>query len=262
MTKTQTYAVAALIAAALTAQAGTPSKPLTSTEKELLPVKGSFGVDVSNGYTYKGVRLDSTSSTQTYLNLSLPFEVHAYGIDSASVDVSTWQFTNPNAVLNDWVRSEVVVGVGLTRGNFTLTPSYHSNTSPNSEKGSSQAVDLTLDYMGLLGLDPHVSVYKGLAGTPGQGSGRGTFYQVGVAPTVGKAYKTTFVLPVNVNYGTDGFYAANQKCSYTTVGLETSTEIAKNVSLNTSLTRFFTDKKVNAEKPNFWIASAGVELAF
>jgi hypothetical protein len=261
MTKTHTYAVAALIAAALTAQAGTPSIP-TSTPKTNLPtVEGSFGVDVATGYTFKGVHLDSKVSTQPYLNLRVPLTVSAYGVDTASVNLATRQFSNPNAIVNNWYRSETTGGITFNSGSFTVTPTYHLTSSPNSAEGSHQAVDLTVGYVGLLGLNPHVTAYKGLAGTPGSGTGLGAYYEVGVAPATTLA-TTTVTLPINVGYGTSNLYPQNQKYGYTSVGVATKTPLLKNVSLNTGVTYFNTKEALNPGNANHWVGSAGVELEF
>lgn len=267
MTKTQTYAVAALIAAAFTAQAGTTSKAPTTPSTPptaQTALEGSFGVDVTTGYTFKGVRVDTKPSTQPYLNLSLPLTVGAYGIDSASVNVATRQFSNPNAVVNDWYRSEISAGVTLNSGSFSVTPSFHQVNSPNSKVGSSQAVDLTVGYRGLLGLNPHASVYQGLNGTPGGGSDSGTAYEVGVTPsvTVSKVYNTTFALPVNVGYGANNFYANDQKFGYTSAGLSTKTPLLKNVFLNTGVTYYNTKDTLNPGNKDHWTAKAGLGVEF
>jgi hypothetical protein len=261
MTKTHTYAVAALIAAALTAQAGTPSIPTSTTKSSLPTVEGSFGVDVATGYTFKGVHLDSKVSTQPYLNLRVPLTVNAYGLDTASVNLNTRQFSNPNAVVNDWYRSEVNTGVTFNSGSFSITPSYHNTSSPNSVGGSDQAVDLTVGYTGLFGLNPHVTAYKGLAGTPGTGVGLGAYYEVGVSPSTSLG-TTTLSLPVNVGYGTSNLYPQNQKYGYTSVGVATKTPLFKNVSLNTGVTYFNTKEALNPGNTNHWVGSAGVELEF
>jgi hypothetical protein len=262
MTKTHTYAVAALIAAAFTAQAGSSSISTNTVVSNGLPaLEGSVGIDVATGYDTKGIHIDSKASTQPYLNLRVPFTVNVYEIDSASVNFSTRQFSNPNATLNDWYRSEVNAGVTFNSGSFAITPTYHSTTSPNSVKGSDQAVNLTVKYNGLLGLNPQVMVYRGLAGTPGYGTGNGTYYVAGVTPST-SYLGTTLSLPVNVGVGSDNFYPKNQKYGYVSVGLGTKTPVLKNVFLNTSTTYYNAKETLNPTNTNHWVASAGLSLEF
>jgi len=265
MKKTYAYAVAALIAAAFTAMAGQPVVAPKSSDT-VPSLQGSFGVDVVSGYTFKGVKVDTSLSTQPYLNLSVPVTLSGLGFDSASVNLGAREFTKAGNVYGSLYRSEVTAGVTLNAGSVSLTPSYHLITSPNGKGNSSQAVELTLGYkdsglLGPLALNPHASVYYGFQGQSAGGTNGGVYYEVGVAPSL-KVSTTTVTLPVNLGLASDNFYAKNERYGYTSIGVATKTPLLKNVSFNTSATYFTTKDALNAGQNNHWQVGAGIGVDF
>jgi hypothetical protein len=266
MTKTTTYAVAALIAAAVTVNAGQPVAPTQTKEPTTSSLRGGFGVDVSSGFVSKGVLLDTNLSSQPYLTLGLPLEVGAYGIDTASVNFSTRQSTNPNAINNNWYRSETSTGITFNSGSFSVTPSYQFVNAPNSAQKEYQEASLTLTYkdtgfLGLPALNPSATVTRGTKGLVSNGTSAGTYYELGITPSV-QVSTTTVGLPVRVGVGAGNLYTNNQDYGFTSVGLTTKTPLLKNVFLNSGITYFNTEKNVNQDKNSFWLVSGGLGVEF
>lgn len=263
-TKT-TYAVAALIAAALTsAHAGqTATTPQTTS---LPTLHGGFGVDISSGFVTKGVLRDTNLVSLPYLSLSVPLEVNTFGIDTASLNFATRQATNPRSTANNWLRSDYTAGITFNSGSFSVTPSYQFVNAPNGNRLDYQEVGVSAVYrdsgfFGLPALNPSASVVYGLRGTPGQAAGAGTYYELGLTP--GFTVSTTTVsLPVRVGLGANNLYANNQQYGYTSVGVATKTPLLKNVSLNSGLTYFNSDKTLGQDKNNFWLVSGGLGVEF
>lgn len=265
-TKT-TYAVAALITAAFTSvHAGQPATALQATTPSLPTLHGGFGVDVSSGFVTKGIQRDTNLVSLPYFSLSLPTEVNAFGIDSASLNFATRQATNPRSTANNWFRSDYTAGVTFNSGSFSVTPSYQFVNAPNGNRQDYQEIGINAVYrdggvFGLPSLNPSASVVYGTKGTPGLATGAGTFYELGITPTFNVS-TTTVTLPVRVGLGGNNLYANNQRYGYTSAGLATKTPLLKNVFLNSGVTYFNADKGLNQDTNSFWLVSGGLGVEF
>ena len=265
-TKT-TYAVAALIAAALTtAKAGQTTQAPDPKSTHLPTLHGGLGAEVSSGFVTKGIQRDTNLVSLPYFSLSLPLEVNTLGVDTASLNFATRQATNPRSTANNWLRSDYTAGITFNSGSFSVTPSYQFVNAPNGNRLDYQEVGVSVVYrdggvFGLPSLNPSASVVYGIQGTPGLAAGTGTHYEFGLTPTFNVS-TTTVTLLVRLGLGANNLYANNQQYGYTSAGLATKTPLLKNVFLNSGVTYFNTDKALGQANNSFWLVSGGLGIEF
>lgn len=252
--------LAALIASTSFAGESVKSKIVTKPSVDV-SIDGKVGFDIVSGYMFRGQMLDSNLAYQPSLGLSVPFDAGFLGLDGAAVKLNTTQSFNQNAPINGWFRSEVDIGVSLTKGMFTVTPSYQFFYSPNSSFESSQGFNVRVDAKDQFGINPYVSAFLGVNGNANNGSSSGSYYEFGVSPSR-KIGRTTVNVPVAVGLGAGGYYKNNDSYGYTKVGLNTSTELASNLTLNAGVNYWNTGDSLNSGKSSYVTTSVGLGWSF
>jgi len=258
---TKTFVTALAILTTLTgiSFAGSSTKKVDFTQTELTTVKAvevTVGADVVSNYVYRGTLLDSNPVVAPHVSLSIPTHLSLPGVDDVTLKLDTTQVFGTKSPPTTWNRSEVSAGVALTKGRFTLTPSYQIVSSPNGNLQDAHGVGIKLEYDDSskackdtckgIALKPYVSTYFGLEGNPGNGSKTGNYYEVGVAPST-KVQGVTVALPVAVGLGARGYYNNEKTYGYTSVGLNLSKEVAKNVAVVAGATYYNTDHAFNGK---------------
>jgi len=254
--------VATALVTAATSFAGSATLPTTTVKPKSAPfnMSGSFGVDVASSQVYRGVVLDNNPVVQPRLDVTVPL-----GSENIALKLSTVETLGTKSPLNGFTRSENEIGVAVTVGSLTVTPSFQTIYSPTSVYPSSEGVNLSLKYddSGLLGafaLKPHASVFVTTNGANGNGVGTsGRYYEVGIAPST-KYLNTTFSLPVVVGVGSNNYYAGNQFRGYTSAGVVAERALTSRVGVKAGLTYFDTPASTNGNTA--WVTSGGVSVSF
>ena len=260
-------AVVALALATASATAGETVKKQASPAGSSPAISGELSLDLVSGYMFRGTLLDSNLAYQPSLSLSVPFDLSALGADSAAVKFATTQSFNQNSPNGGWFRSEVDVGVAVSKAGFTLTPSYQLFSSPTSKFESAQGINVKLQFddstlTGLPALNPYVSVFKGTQGNASNGTSPGLYYEAGVAPST-KIGSATFTLPVAVGFGANDYFAQNQQHGFTTVGLTAAVPITKSLNFNAGVKYWSTAAALNTgDSKNMVCTSVGLGLTF
>jgi hypothetical protein len=225
-------------------------------------VSGSVGVNAVSGYVFRGQILDSNLAYQPNLTLSLPIDLSFTGVDSSKLQLNTTQSFNQNTPNNGWFRSEVEVGVALTKGVFVVTPSYQYFNSPIGNFSSSQGVGVKVNLKEgtSYGLNPYTKAFFGTKGNANNGTNTGSYYEVGVAPSA-KVGTTVFSLPVAVGFGAGNYYAQNAGFGFTTVGLHSVTPITNNLNFTAGVDYWRTNKEINTNRDTV-STSVGLSLTF
>ena len=264
-TKTQNgmSALAALLVTA-TSYAGPATPPVVAAGSGGdSALTGSVGLNVVSGYVFRGQVLDRNLAYQPTLSLSTPIDLSFLHVDSAALQLQTTQSLNQNAPLAGWFRSEVDLGVKLTKGLFVITPSYQVFNSPTGKFDSAQGVSVKvgLKECCAYGLNPYGRVFFGTQGNANNGTSPGTSYEFGVAPSF-KVGSTTVTVPAAVGFGSGNYYANDQTYGYTTVGVRSSTPIAKNLNLTAGVDYWNTSRALGNGQQNFVTTSVGLNLTF
>lgn len=268
MSKTKTThsmwaAVAVLATTTVSSFAGSTVKDEASKKQPLAAVSGQLSLDAVSGYMFRGQLLDSNMAYQPSLNLSVPFDVSGLGLDGGSVQFSTLQSINQNGPTSGWFRSEVTVGVALTKGLVTVTPAYQFFSSPTNKFAQSQGFNLRvdLDDSKWLNVKPYASAFAGIQGNSSTGDRPGFYYEAGISPSR-KIQSTTISLPVNVGFGSGGYFAGDESYGFTSVGLTSVTPITPNLDFNAGVRYWHTSDAMNNGKNSVLCTSVGLSLNF
>ena len=260
-TKTTIGALAALLVTS-TSYAGAPA-PAVSAPQAGLGLTGTAGINIASGYVFRGQVLSDKVTYTPTLNLSLPVDLSFLGADSAAVQLQTTQVVTQNAPTAGWFRTEASVGVQLTKGVFVVTPSYQVFNSPTNKFGTSQGVGVRVGVKECCayGLNPYGQAFFGTSGNANNGTRSGSFYEFGVAPSF-KVGSTTVSTPAALGVGAGNYYAENNSYGYTTVGVQTSTPLAKDLSLNAGVNYWNTPNALGNSQKNNVITSVGLTYSF
>lgn len=264
-------AVAVALTVTATSFAGESTKVIkpSSTgfsEKVSELFSGKLSVDVVNAYVFRGVLQDKNMAVQPTLTLGAPVEL-GLGLDASMIKFTTLQSLHQSAPVDGWMRSNVDVGIALTKGDFTITPSYQFFNSPNSSFETGQGVNVRVDYadrgvFGLPALNPYANAFFTTNGRVGNGSRGGSYYEVGIAPAT-MIGSTKVSLPVAMGVGARGYYANNDTYGYTSVGLQSLTPLAERVDLRAGVTYINTSRGLNGPSDqNIWSTSVGLGVSF
>lgn len=267
MSKKTTHSTCAVVAALFVATTSFAGETVKTTKTPVAPekalVSGTFGVNAVSGYVFRGQLLESNMAYQPNLTLSVPVDLSVLGFDGAAVQLQTTQSINQNAPNAGWFRSEVDLGLTLTKGAFVFAPSYQVFNSPTNKFETAHGVSLKVAVKGenSYGLSPYVRGFFGVEGNANNGTRPGSFYEVGIAPSY-KLGQTTFTVPAAIGVGARGYYANNQTYGYTTVGLHSTTSLTSNLNFVAGLDYWNTDKALGNSKQNTVTTSVGLNLTF
>jgi hypothetical protein len=238
-------------------QASKSVKPIKSVSS----VEGSLEANYVSGYVFRGQLLDSNSAFQPVLALSVPFDASKLGLDSAAVEFKTLQSFNQNSPVAGWYRSEVDIGVSLTKGMFTVRPSYQFFNSPTGKFDSSQGFNLLVTAKDPIGLNPFVNGFFGVDGNAGNGSSSGIYYEVGVNPSATFS-KVTVGVPVSFGFGSKNYYKNNESYGFSSVGLTASYPIMENLNVHAGIRYLNTSDSLNSGKNDIFTSTVGLGLTF
>ena len=264
-------AVAVALTVTATSFAGESTKALKPgslgfSEKASELISGKLSVDVVNAYVFRGVLQDKNMAVQPTLTLGAPVEL-GLGLDASMVKFTTMQSFHQSAPVEGWMRSNVDLGISLTKGDFTVTPSYQFFNSPNASFTAGQGINVRVDYadkglFGLPALNPYANAFFTTSGRVGNGPRGGNYYEVGIAPST-KVGATTVSLPVALGLGSRGYYASNDNYGYTSVGLQSLTPLAERVDLRAGVTYTNSSNGINGpSNQNIWTTSVGLGVSF
>jgi hypothetical protein len=262
-TKTKTKTKLCAVLAALvttTAFAGQPVKaqPTTSVASKL---NGELGVSFVSGYAFRGQLLDANPALQLSLGASVPFDVSGIGLDGGSVQFKSTQLFSQSVQKAGWFRSEVDLGISLTKGLFTVTPSYQFFNSPTGRFDSAHGFNLLVSAKDPIGLNPYVNGFFGVQGNANNGTSTGAYYEFGINPILNLG-KVSVGLPAAIGVGSKNYYKNNDSYGYTTVGVTASYPILDNLNANASVRYLNTSNSLNGNKENIITTSVGLGLTF
>jgi hypothetical protein len=211
-----------------------------AAEKPLGPLSLSGGTDFTTGYFFRGYKeQDEGLIVQPYATLTFNVpQLQKIGGSGLSISpyVGTWNSIHTsNAAARkspaNWYETDMIGGVNLTDGPFTLGLVYTFYMSPSGNFRDTQELGVTVAYddskLGLLpvALNPHVGVYRELNHSANfEKQGPGTYLEVGIEPSTDvKLFGTTvtFSLPTLVGFGFDDYYGSDS-LGYTSVGVKAS----------------------------------------
>lgn len=254
MTNKTTTLVGAIFASSIAAYAGTTTTTTVESSPQAL-LSGAFSTQISSGFIRNGIQQDKSAVIQPRLSVTIPTGV-SFLDTSADIKLSTVQNLHTSRPQSTWWRSQVNTGVELTRDRFSVSPSFELINSPNGKFDVERGLNLLVEYNDVdqtkFALYPHVRGYW---------SNVGNYYEAGIAPLL-KAYSTTITLPVNVGFGANNYYNANESFGYVSTGIATSTPVYKNINLDTSVNYYRNSQGVNNGDKNVWITSVGFSYNF
>ena len=282
----------ALAGSVLPGVAGTavvsPKETKTLVEKaQTSAISGDIGVEFVSQYINRGViRENQGVIAQPYADLYFNLYEGDGFINKVSLNLGVWSsihsahtFANPFGTTSAWYEFDYSVGLAVTFAKyFTLTPGYLEALSPNDAFNTSRNFTLRLDFddselLGAFALHPHVSYLRELDGKIGNGSRKGNYFEVGIAPgaTLGPVVVT---LPITAGFGSNGFYASNQGFGYFSGGVNLAVpltfipEAYGSWTLNTGATYYYLHRtlaranSIQANGHNTFVFNGGLSLAF
>ena len=241
---------------------------------------GNLGINAATAYINRGVIQNRHGlNYQPYANLSLKAHEGDGIIDKVAFHLGFWSnVTEANSRMGNnkiWSEFDLIPGVSLGMGKFTLTESLQLSYFPSNPLlrdfcglQSRLSYDDS-DILGALALRPTLTHFASLSGTPGFGMGAGGHYwHLGVSPSVGVG-PVTLSLPLGWAVTSGNFYNTNQNgFAYTSAGLDARVNLpfateAGHWTANASLTyyNFNTQKTGNPTNADV-VGSIGVGVAF
>lgn len=183
------------------------------------PFHVQLNVDFTNAYYFRGIlQQDHGLIVQPAAKLL----VNLYRHDDLVVDAfaATWNSfgsnggSNTGQLISDWYECDLIAGLVITKGEFSLTTSYTFLTSPSDAFATVQELDFTLAYddSGLLGnfsLKPYALLAIETGSVGSDGGDPGVYLELGVGP--GFAFDlgrtpVTVTFPVLVGLSLDDYY--------------------------------------------------------
>lgn len=224
-------------------------------------LNGEFGVSFVSGYAFRGQLLDSNPALQLNLGASVPFEVSGIGLDKGAVQFKTTQLFSQNVPKAGWMRSEVELGISLTKGLFTVTPSYQFFNSPTGRFDSAHGFNLLVSAKDPIGLNPYVNGFFGVQGNANNGSGTGNYYEFGINPTFAVG-KVTVGIPASIGVGSKNYYKNNDTYGYSSVGVTAAYPILDNLNVTAGVRYLNTSDAINNGKSDIITSTVGLGLVF
>jgi hypothetical protein len=189
-----------------------PEQAPEAEAKNLLSIDG--GADFTTAYVFRGYTVqDEGLISQPYVNLSLNIpQMQDIGGSGVGVTpfVGTWNSIHTKGVA--WYESDILGGVNVSRGNFTLTLQYTYYSYP----GGGKIADTSQEFSGLLSYDdsefwqkaapklpgfafsPHVLVARELDRSAVlDNTGPQTYIELGMEPSIDVALSEKTTLTVS-----------------------------------------------------------------
>ncbi len=223
------------------------SKYVKPAKKVIEPVPescitGDIGFNVTSNYILHGIPQENQGFIiQPYADLHFRIYRGAGALTSITADIGIWNSFHdhhPNAGLltrgrqstSNWFEFDFQTGLTFNFNKLSLGGYFKTYESPSSVFQNTYTVGINVAYddsdkLGLIALHPHALVELQLEGTTGNnftGSpthhGRGQYYEVGIAPAHSWG-AMTLSLPVNVGFGSGGFYLGNRGFGFVSTGV-------------------------------------------
>jgi len=203
-------------------------------------ITGDIGFNVVSQYVTRGLVLENQGFIlQPYADLYFQLYKSDGPLNKVVFGVSIWdsfhsRHTDKGLASGSgksstpaWYENDFDFGLAFTfLKNFTLTPSYYSFLSPNDGFKTFQGLNVTLAYddtdlLGKFALHPHLTYLRELENKAGNGTSKGNYYEIGIAPSAPLG-PVTVSLPITGGFGSDNFYAKDAGFGYVSVGVNAS----------------------------------------
>ena len=162
------------------------------------------GLDFTSAYLFRGIR-QHTGGT-----IAQPYGDVAYTTNGITFDIGTWNSVHSTAPAGNYYERDYFGSVTFTAG--TLKPGllYTSYTSPADSFATVKELAGTLaidDSKSPFPLSPKIVLAFELGdGQADAGTGKGTYLELGIRPTVKLAPKATLAIPVKTGLGLNNYY--------------------------------------------------------
>jgi len=259
-------------------------KPLTEEVKQSC-ITGDLGVNVVSAYFSRGILQENQSAiVEPYADLYFKLYEGDGFLNKATLNLGVWDSAHEEhtgaigtgSSTAAWYESDVTAGISLTFLKvLTLTPSYYAYFSPNDAFQTFQGINVNLalddsQWLGAFALHPHATVLFELANKAGLGSDKGVYYEVGVAPALPTFAGVTVSFPINVGFGSHGFYAGDA-FGYASASVAASYALSfvpsclGSWSLNGSATYYYLHDNLataDVDRHNDFVFSGGLGITF
>lgn len=197
-------------------------EPLTQEIKQSC-ITGDLGVNAVSAYFSRGIVQENQSAIiEPYADLYFKLYEGDGFLNKATLNLGVWDSVHethtgaiPGSTTAAWYETDALAGVSLTFLKvLTLTPSYYAFLSPNDAFQTFQGVNVNLalddtQWLGAFALHPHFTTLFEISNKAGLGSDKGVYYEVGVAPALPTFAGLAISFPINVGFGSHGFYAGD-----------------------------------------------------
>lgn len=208
-----------------------------------IPFSLQFNLDYTTAYFYHGIIQEDTG---LILQPAAKLTVNLYENDDFKVDAffATWNSFHGQKTAAQthgdfteyWYESDLVGGISLTKGKFSLATQYVFLTSPSDAYETVQELDFTLSFddseaLGKFALHPYalLGVETGADASDGANSDTGTYLELGIAPgfsfDVGKT-PVSITFPASVGLSLHDYYqnaaGDDDTFGFTQVGVKAS----------------------------------------
>ena len=196
-----------------TTSASATQQPTTTSAPAPAPAEGSApkiytvttGLDFASAYFFRGIPQHSGGTiAQPYGDVAFALK---HGI---TADVGTWNSIHSTAAAGNYYERDYFGSLTFTAGKLKPGLLYTSYTSPADSFATVQELAGTLaidDSKSAFPLSPKIVLAFELGdGQADGGSGKGTYLELGVRPTVKLAPKVTLAIPVKTGLSPHNYY--------------------------------------------------------
>jgi hypothetical protein len=228
MTQRSIATLSAIMLAALSsaAFAGSTTSSVGKSKIQVTPeiakscISGDLGFNVVSEYLSRGIPQENQGVVvQPYSDIYFRLYEGDGFLNKVQLNLGVWsslhsENTFGTGTTRSWYEFDWTVGVSFTfLKDWTFTPTFVSNVSPNDAFQDYYGVNLNLSYddtqlLGNWALHPFVNVEFELENKAGNGADQGVFYQFGVEPRWALGPVTASV-PLTVAFGSNDFYTSN-----------------------------------------------------
>lgn len=199
-------------------------------------ITGDIGVDIFSQYIFHGLTLENQGAIiQPYADWYIKLYDGEGFLNSATLNLTVWNSFHSNhpvaSSTRSWYEFDFYAGISFTFAkHFTLTPTYLAYTSPGDYFETSHNAGLRLaiddkDWLGAFSIQPYVYVEWELDGKSGNGTGQGTYYEVGIAPSTAVG-PINVAFPVKAGFGSSDYYAFDETFGFISAGVSASYSLA------------------------------------
>jgi hypothetical protein len=207
LTAASASAQTAAATTATTAQAPTTTAAAAPAPAEAAPAKSytvTTGLDFTSAYLFRGIRQHSGGT------IAQPYGDVAYTKNGVTFDIGTWNSVHSTAPSGNYYERDYFGSVTFTAGLLKPGLLYTSYTSPADSFATVQELAGTLaidDSKSRFPLSPKIVLAFELAdGQADAGTGKGTYLELGIRPTVKLAPRATLAIPVKTGLGLHNYY--------------------------------------------------------